>query len=518
MPDSLPRFVGAAGAGLALSTAFEPVAVPWSSPVVVAVFALVTRGQRLRRAFLLGLVFGASFYFVHIVWMQAVGIPAWIALSTLETLFYGALGVVSALVQRHRLWPLWFASAWATSEVVRSGWPLGGMPWGRLAFAVVDTPVAPALPYVGAVGVSFVLALLGALLAAVAVAARNREGGRRPAFALVAVCALLVVPNVLPWDTAEDGDPSINLAVVQGDVPGDGDDLLYDYRQVTQNHVDATVDLADRVASGEVEAPDFVLWPENSTATDPFDDAGTNAQIIEASTAIGVPILVGAIVDGGPNQVLNQGIVWDPETGAGERYTKRHPVPFGEYVPLRSVFMRYNFFDRLRDVGRDMLTGTRDEPLDVGGVPMADAICFDVAYDDGITAQVSRGAELLVVQTSNATFIRTDQIDQQFAITRLRAIETGRWTAVSSTNGVSGVIAPDGEVVDVAEPRTQDVLVQQMVLIDSLTPATRIGSSSALVLGGLTLLGLVLALGRRRARPGAVEPPTAAEPQLVGAR
>ena len=278
-------------------------------------------------------------------------------------------------------------------------------------------------------------------------------------------------------------------------MPGRGDDILYDYRQVTQNHVDATVDLAERVARGEADQPDFVLWPENSTATDPFDDARTNSQILEASAAIGVPILVGAIVDGGPNEVLNQGIVWDPETGAGERYTKRHPVPFGEYVPLRSVFLRYNFFDRLRDVGRDMLTGTRDEPLDVGGVPVADAICFDVAYDDGITAQVSRGAELLVVQTSNATFIRTDQIDQQFAITRLRAIETGRWTAVASTNGVTGVIAPDGEVVDVAEPRTQDVLVQQVALIDTLTPATRIGAWSGLFLGAADP-------GRAGARPG----------------
>jgi apolipoprotein N-acyltransferase len=223
-------------------------------------------------------------------------------------------------------------------------------------------------------------------------------------------------------------------------------------------------------------------------------------------------------VDGGPNQVLNQGIVWDPVTGAGERYTKRHPVPFGEYVPLRSVFLRYNFFDRLRDVGRDMLTGTRDEPLDVGGVSVADAICFDVAYDDGINAQVSRGAELLVVQTSNATFIRTDQIDQQFAITRVRAIETGRWTAVASTNGVSGVIDPDGEVVDVAEPRTQEVLIHQVALIDTLTPATRIGPWSGRVLALLTLVGLLLALGGRRSEREPDDPPASAEPELVEAR
>jgi hypothetical protein len=140
--------------------------------------------------------------------------------------------------------------------------------------------------------------------------------------------------------------------------------------------------------------------------------------------------------------VLNQGIVWNPQTGAADRYTKWHPVPFGEYIPMRSVFMRYNFFDRLREVSRDMLSGTRTEPLDIAGVKVADAICFDIAYDDGLTAQLRTGAQLLVVQSSQATFIHTDQTDQQFAITRLRAMETGRWVAVATTNGVSGLIAP----------------------------------------------------------------------------
>lgn len=510
------RLVCAAVAGLSLSAAFEPLALAWLAPLSVAGFALVTRGQRLRRAFLLGLVFGAAFYLTHIVWMRAVGLPAWIALSLLETSFYAALGSVSALLQRHRLWPLWFAAAWTTAEVLRSGWPLGGMPWGRLAFSVMDTPVAQALPYAGAVGVSFLLALLGALGAALALSLRHRTQVRASAAGLLALCAALAVPVLLPWDGADHDDRTAIVAVVQGDVPGRGDDILYDHRQVTQNHTDATVALADRVEAGEVRAPDFVLWPENSTATDPFEDAYTNSQITEASQAVGVPILVGAIVDGGPDQVLNQGIVWDPETGAGERYTKRHPVPFGEYVPLRSVFLRYNFFDRLRDVGRDMLTGTRDEPLEVGGVSVADAICFDVAYDDGITAQVSRGAELLVVQTSNATFIRTDQIDQQFAITRVRALETGRWTAVASTNGVTGVIAPDGETVEVAEPRTQDVLIAEVTLIDSLTPATRIGPWSGRLAALLTVVGLLLAGGTRRRVQG--RGTTASEPALVGAR
>ncbi len=510
------RVALAAVAGLSLSLAFEPVALPWVIPFAVAAFALLTRDQSKRRAFLVGLVFGGAFYLTHIFWMRAVGVPAWIALSVLETLFYAMAGLVSTVVQRHRLWPLWFAAAWTTAEVVRSDWPLGGMPWGRLAFAVVDTPLAPALPYVGAVGVSFVLALMGALVAAALLSVRGvGPRVRTPVAVLAGLCLLVAVPVAFPWEPDDRGEPGITVAVVQGDVPGDGDDILYDYRQVTQNHVDATVALAERVADGEVEAPAFVLWPENSTATDPFDDAPTNDQIAEASEAIGVPILVGAIVDAGPNQVLNQGIVWDPSTGAGDRYTKRHPVPFGEYIPFRSVFTKYNFFDRLREIGRDMLTGTRDEPLDIGGVQVADAICFDVAYDDGINAQLNRGAELLVVQSSNATFIRTDQIDQQFAISRVRAIESGRWTAVATTNGVSGVIAPDGEVVATAEPRTQDVLLEEVALIDELTPATRIGSWAGRVLALLTLVGVVLALVVRR-RPEADAPEAA--PELVEAR
>jgi apolipoprotein N-acyltransferase len=497
----LVRLGLAALAGLALSLAFEPVALPWVIPFAVAAFALVMRGQTWRRGLLLGAAFGAAFYPTHIVWMQAVGVPAWIALSALETAFYALAGAAAAIVQRQRLWPVWFAAVWTTAEVVRSGWPLGGMPWGRLAFAVIDTPAAPALPYVGAVGVSFTLALISALLAAVLIAVRERASVRPTIIALAAVCAALAIPVLAPWHSDDVDGPEVTVAVVQGDVPGPGDDILFDFRGVTQNHVDATVDLAVAVGAGTEDRPDFVLWPENSTATDPFRDGETNAGIRAASSAIGVPILVGAIVDGGPNQVLNQGIVWQPDTGAGERYTKLHPVPFGEYIPARAIFLRYNFFDRLRDVGRDMLPGSRTDPLLIGGVLIADAICFDVAYDDGIAAQVRAGAEILVVQTSNATFIHTDQIDQQFAISRVRALESGRWTAVASTNGVTGVIAPDGRVVASAEPRTQRVLVERLARIDRVTPAHRMQPWVGPGMASIAIVGLVLSiLGSRRAR------------------
>ncbi len=481
----LTRSLLALVAGVVLSLAFEPVAVPVLLVPAVTTFFLAVRGLRGRGGALVGLAFGLGFFVVHLWWLRSVATAAWIGLAVAEALFFALLGAAVAVLVRRRFWPLWVAGAWVTVEIWRSSWPFSGLPWGRLAFATVDTPVADALPYVGMVGVSALLALLSALLAWVVVA-RGRD--RWVALGVTgAVAVLTLLPGLAPYEPVETGEATV--AVVQGDVPGPGNDILYDSDGVTENHVDATVELAAAVEAGEQERPDFVLWPENSTARDPFGTDVIGEGIREATAAIGVPVLVGAIVDAGEDHVLNQGIVWDPETGAGDRFTKRHPVPYGEYIPFRR-YLDMNFGELAR-IRRDMLSGTRVEPLEVAGVQVADAICFDIAYDDGIQDQLTRGAELLVVQTSNATFIETDQIDQQFAITRLRAIESGRWVAVASTNGVSGVIAPDGEVVATADPRTTDVLVERVGLVDDVTPGTRVGAWVARVCVLVTLVALL---------------------------
>ena len=289
----------ACGVGLAL--AFEPVAVPVVIPFAVAGLVLTTRGLRARSAWLPGLAFGVGFQFVLLYWMRAVGTDAWIGLSIWQSLFFAVLGLATCLLQRHRLWPVWVAAAWVTNELWFSTWPFSGMPWGRLAFAVADTPLADALPWIGTVGVSFVLALSGTLLAWVVL-----ERGRTRLVAAGSLAALaaaaLLLPLAVPWQTDTEGEATV--AVVQGDVPGNGDDILYDFRQVTQNQVDVTTRLAADVAAGREPRPDFVLWPENSTAIDPFRDQQTNAAILSASSAIDVPIMVGAIVDAGPTPII----------------------------------------------------------------------------------------------------------------------------------------------------------------------------------------------------------------------
>ncbi|MBS43514.1 MAG: apolipoprotein N-acyltransferase [Nocardioides sp.] len=503
----LLRLLAVACAGAVLSLAYEPVAVPYVAPLSLAALALALRGRGLGGGFLLGLVFGAAFYYPHIHWMaSSISLFSWLALAGIEAVFYGLWGLVATRLLRLPAWPAWLALAWVVAEAVRMQWPWSGMPWGRLGFAVVDTPLAPALAYVGINGVSVLVALIGFLLARLLLTLRAEAAGERLAAAagLVGVVAVSLVPVALPWTL--DGNGEVTVAAVQGDVPGRGNDVLVDPVGITENHAEVTDELAAAVAAGTVSAPDLVVWPENSTARDPFTDAYVGSLIDGAVARIGVPVLVGAMVGDGPDHVLNQGVVWDPATGAGERYTKRHPVAFGEYIPLRRWLADLvPQFDR---IPRDMRTGTRTTPLDVAGVPVADAICFDIAYEDGLTAQIRNGAELVTVQTSNASFIFTDQVEQQFAITRAQAIATGKYVVVASTNGVSGVIAPDGEVLARTDRLTQDVLVATVERRVGETPALAVGAALPLLGAASIVVGLALSARpyRRRGRSGDPDP------------
>ena len=479
-------------AGAALAAASEPVGWTWLTPLCVAALMLLVHGLEPRRAWLPGLLFGIGFFFTLQWWMRAVGPDAWLGLSALEALFFAPLGAALATLRRSRWWPLWSALAWVGVETVRSSWPFSGMPWGRLSYAVADTVWAQGLPWYGFTGVSFLLALTGTTLAWLWL---DRPRAVRALVPVGALVLATLLPAWLAWDARDDG--SVTVAAVQGDVPGSGDDLVSVHRQVTANHVRATRQLALDVAAGDEPQPDLVIWPENSTAVDPFRDQGLDDSISRSADEVGAPVLVGAMVDAeAAHQVLNQGIVWAPESGPGDRYTKQNPVPFGEYVPWRDLIFRGNL-GKLREIGREMLSGTRTTPLRIGGVRVADAICFDVAYDRGIHDQVRDGAQLLTVQTSNAMFIHTHQIAQQYEITRLRAQETGRHVVVAATNGISGIIGPDGEVIAEARPRTTSVLVESVGLSDRVTPAVRLGPWPGRLAVVLTV-ALWVRHGRRR--------------------
>lgn len=470
-------------------------------PLGVAGWLLLIGTDHVGRAAAISLAFGIGFQFTLLFWMRSVAWGAWPALAGVEALFLVPLGVVTLWFRRHlRWWPVWAAAAWVSTEAWRSGWPFSGMPWGRLSYAVVDTVWAESLPWYGFTVVSALMFTTGALGC---LAIEHLRAGRWQLWrnlplvgAAAAVAGASLAPVLVSFPLEVTG--TARVAVVQGDVPGVGNNLLAVHREVTESHADLTEELGEQIRDGGQRPVDLVVWPENSTAVDPFTDTRARAAIERASAAVHTPLLVGGMVDADdPEHVLNQGIVWMPGVGSTDRYTKQHPVPFGEYIPWRDFVTRT--VGRLRDVPRDMLSGTRTTPLRVNDLLVADAICFDVGYDDGLHSQLSNGGQLAVVQTSNAMFIGTDQIRQQYEMTRLRAIESGRWLAVAAVNGTSAVIAPDGTAAQI-EDRTRGVLVHDVELIDTVTPAVRMGPWPARLAALVTGVGLLLVARRARAQ------------------
>ena len=89
----------------------------------------------------------------------------------------------------------------------------------------------------------------------------------------------------------------------------------------------------------------------------------------------------------------------------------------------------------------------------MGPVLIGDIICFEVAYDEVVRDTVTAGADLLAVQTNNATYTDGGQSEQQVAMAHIRAVEHGRSTVVAATNGISAMFLPDGTPVgELPEP------------------------------------------------------------------
>lgn len=490
----LARLVCSGLAGLATAVAFPPWSQTWLLPLGLAGLMLTVTGRRGRGGFAQGVAFGLGFMLPLTRWLTIIGFDAWIALAVLEALFYGLMAMTWAWMRDSRYWPIGVAVTWVGAELLRSTVPFGGLPWGSLAFGLVDTP----LVRYGRLGGTALVAAVSVLAVALALAlVERRSRDRRAAAMLLAALCIVGLSLLLPAGAAGPGE-TVTVATVQGNVPGEGMTAFSERRAVLHNHARATRAFSEQVADGTRPAPDVVIWPENSTDIDPYADEEAYDEIDAAVRAIGVPTLVGAVV-AGPDaaHVQNMGIVWDPERGPGEQYVKRHPVPFGEYIPMRGLLAPY--ISRLDQIPRDFAVGTFDNVLDLGPVRVGDVICFEVAYDDLIRDAVMGGGELLVVQTNNATYTGTGQLQQQFAISRYRAIETGRTVVVAATNGISAIISPDGDVLDATAEKTQAVLVEAVTLADGITWGVRIGGwlELALALAGLAWAGHAY-LGRRR--------------------
>ena len=236
--------------------------------------------------------------------MTNIAWRVWVGLAFGEALGFVAVG--QRLLLRLRAWPLAVAGWWVAAEALRDRVPWGGFPWGRLAMSQAQAPTVRWVALGGAPLLSLLVALVGAVLAWLALAPPRRRGRR--ALAAVTATAVAVLGGVLPAGSAS--SPSATVAAVQGDVPRSRSlaDLVR-ATTVTRNHAVGTQRLAAEVRAGVRAAPEVVIWPENSSDLDPHESPAVSQTIAAAVAAIDRPVLVGAVLD---DPVRNAGQLWLP--------------------------------------------------------------------------------------------------------------------------------------------------------------------------------------------------------------
>jgi apolipoprotein N-acyltransferase len=461
----------------------------------VALLLLALRQDSVRWGALSGTAFGLAFFLPHLWWAnESVGQPiGWIALSSLEAASVGGFGAAWVLARRMPIlrdnsWLRVLSPGllWVAVEQLRGLVPFGGFPWGLLAFSQTDAPLLRLAAIGSTPLVSFVVVVLGAMLADASEHLRHRRA-RSALFSLVVLVGLTAAPLAVPLDArAQSG--TLRVGAVQGNVPTPGADAMLQARTVTAKHVAGTRALLSQVGQGRL---DVVLWPESASDIDPRTDGELGATVDSVARAVGAPILLGT-QRFYPGLRYNDYILWEAGRGSGASYTKQHPVPFGEYIPYRGFFRRLSSAVDL--ITTDMAAGTQIALLRVPierlgrSVPITTAICFEVAYDELIRESVVAGGELIVIPTNNASFGRTQESTQQLAMTRFRAVEHGRAAVQISTVGVSGIIGPDGRLLQRTGLFTSEQMFQELPLRTSITVSDRLGRWPALAVDTLALV------------------------------
>ncbi|HTX82720.1 MAG TPA: apolipoprotein N-acyltransferase [Streptosporangiaceae bacterium] len=503
--------------GLALAAAFPPAGIWPLAAVGPAVLTVALWGQRGRVAFAVGIVFGLAFFVPLVSWLVNLAWYAWIALAVAESVIFAVLTIGLWLLLRLRAWPLAVGGWWVAAEAVRDRWPWGGFPWGRLVMSQATAPTVRWTAIGGPPFLTFLIALSGGCLAWVvlgsdwvvlgsAAVRRHRQSWIRarlwPALGLAASVAVAVCGAILPADQAVAGEPTAEVAAIQGNVPH-ATNLpdLWRATKVTQNHAAATERLAAEVRSGALPAPDVVIWPENSTDQDPAFNPYIFTTIATAVTEIDRPVLVGAVLQ---DPVRNAGQLWLPGKGPVAVYIKRRLVPFGEVIPFRGLLSKItNLPSSLQPV--NFTPGHRAVVFRLGKIRLGDVICYEVGFDGLVRSEVAGGANLLAMQTNDADFEidgQTGESLQQLAMARIRAIENDRSVVVASTTGISAIIAPDGQLLTSTGTWVRAEIEAKVPLRSSITLANRLGGwpEAVLTWGTAAALAWVIVRELRRRR------------------
>ncbi len=431
---------------------------------------MICKDERVRRRGLYGygFFFFMCFYLVNYHWFVnlypldfidgmtkpaaiCVVFAGWFGLSALQSLAGGLVFVVFGELARGKragrypaLISLFAGALWAIFEWSQTlTW--AGVPWGRLAIGQTGWLIgAQTASLFGSCFVTFLIVTVN-FFAAYAIL----DIPKRKILASVAAAIFLVntaAGAIIYFTDKDEGEP-IKIAAVQGNISSQ--------EKWNSALTSKTLDVYEKYTKEAAEqGASVVVWPESAL---PYNLETKKSMANYASRVAkesGVTVLVGAFTYNDEGVELNSVVAFLPDGTAHDTvYSKRHLVPFGEFVPMREIFaVVIPPLTEIAMLSEDLAKGDGANVMHLEEASLGSLICFDSIYDELARASTLDGSEIITLSTNDSWFLDSAALYMHNAQAKLRAVETGRYVVRAANTGISSIITPDGEVLDEEPP------------------------------------------------------------------
>ncbi len=404
----------------------------------------------------------------------AVVLLGWIGLSLLQAIVGGLIFLLFRLLDKLGIFgrlpllkPFVFAALWVVFEW-SSTLTWTGVPWGRLCLGQIKyLPMLQSASLFGSYFVSFLILTVNGLLA-YALLYRTRQ------ILCVSVAGALLAGNLtygviaraIPHETA---DP-LTVAVLQCNISSHEK-----WSSASTRRTMAAC--AELTRSAAAEGAELVVLSETVFPYDLNLRSDLRDFLSDLARECNVAMVVGGFYETWDGQY--NALYYIDQAGEfyEDYYAKRHLVPFGEYVPMRSFIETIvPPLAELSELSGSLEAGEDSALFSTAFGNIGSMICFDSIYEGLAMDAVRDGAMLMVVSTNDSWFKDSAAVYQHQAQSQLRAIETGRYVARSANTGISTIIAPDGEILAWIDPLERGYAVAEVASLETRTLYSIIGN------------------------------------------
>ncbi|MEO8596284.1 MAG: apolipoprotein N-acyltransferase [Candidatus Solibacter sp.] len=462
---------------------FPKFSIVWFAPVALTpLLVALAREPRWTRRFLLGWTAGVVYWFGVCYWIQFVlsfhgglgdtaGWAVFLLFCVAKALHLGVFAALAGTVMG-RWWAApAVAALWVAVEVTHGSL---GFAWLALGNAAIDMGIPMRLaPFTGVYGISFVFALMSAVMA---MAAMRRP--RRELLWLSPILLMMLLPELPPAERGRDAAVLLQPKISETE-------------QWTEQSVDAMkrrqVMLSLQAALSEPgHPPSIIVWPEVPAPLYYFEDAVFRGYVNNLARTVKAYVLLGIVAHTPAGAPLNSAALVSPEGIPVSRYDKVNLVPFGEFVPWP-----FGFANKISTEVGDFAAGTGVVVSPVGTHKIGTFICYESVFPNYVRQFVAQGSEVLFNISNDGWFGKSAAREQHLNMVRMRAAENRRWILRSTNDGITATIDPAGRLRGTLPKYVEAASYTGFSYERALTLYTRFGDWFPLVCAMFTVLALL---------------------------